>query len=98
MPVHPPRDRGRARAGEKRTYERVARMEGGEKHWVRVHLVPDVAQDGTVNGLYTLMLDIDHDHRLREALELQEAMLRTFAENIPGPIAMVDAELPLRCS
>jgi PAS domain S-box-containing protein len=78
--------------GQKRTYERVATMEGGLKRWVRVHLVPDVAQDGAVQGIYSLMLDVDQDHRMREALEQQEAMLRTFSENIPGPIAMVDRE------
>jgi diguanylate cyclase (GGDEF)-like protein/PAS domain S-box-containing protein len=79
-------------AGEKRTYERVAKMQSGERRWVRVHLVPDVAPDGAVLGLYTLMIDVDHDHRLREALEHQEAQLRYFAENIPGPIGMVDAD------
>ncbi len=83
----------RALAGEKRTYERLAPMRGGERRWVRVHLVPDVAGDGTVEGLYTLMLDVDQDHRMREALERQEAQLRHFAENIPGPIAVVDRNL-----
>jgi diguanylate cyclase (GGDEF)-like protein/PAS domain S-box-containing protein len=78
--------------GRKRSYERLARMQDGARRWVRVHLVPDVAPDGTVQGLYSLMLDVDHDHRMREALQQQESLLRTFAENIPGPIAMVDAK------
>jgi diguanylate cyclase (GGDEF)-like protein/PAS domain S-box-containing protein len=78
--------------GQKRTYERVATIEGGAKRWVRVHLVPDVAQDGSVQGIYSLMLDVDQDHRMRQALEEQESKLRTFAQNIPGPIAMVDKE------
>jgi diguanylate cyclase (GGDEF)-like protein/PAS domain S-box-containing protein len=77
--------------GEKRTYERQARMQSGAMRWVRVMLVPDFGADGTVHGLYTLMLDVDKDHRLREAIERQEAQLRYFAENIPGPIAVVDA-------
>ncbi|MGZ5080822.1 MAG: sensor domain-containing protein [Usitatibacter sp.] len=78
--------------GEKRTYERVAKMQTGERRWVRVHLVPDFAADGAVQGLYTLMIDVDDDHRMREALQQQEAQLRYFAENIPGPIGMVDAD------
>jgi PAS domain S-box-containing protein len=60
---------------------------------VRVHLVPDIAPDGEVNGVYSLVIDVDEDHRLREALTEQEARLRFFAENIPGPIAVVDRDL-----
>src|SRR5688572_24142226 len=78
--------------GEKRTYERLAKMQDGVERWVRVHLVPDVETDGRVKGLYSLMIDVDRDHRLREALERQQAQLRHFAENIPGPVAVVDAE------
>jgi diguanylate cyclase (GGDEF)-like protein/PAS domain S-box-containing protein len=77
--------------GEKRVYERQARLESGERRWVRVHVVPDIGADGAVRGLYTLLLDVDQDHRMREALERQEAQLRHFAENLPGPIAVVDA-------
>ncbi len=79
--------------GEKRSYERQARTMSGEIRWVRVMLVPDFGADGAVHGLYTLMLDVDQDHRLREAIEQQESQLRYFAENIPGPIAVVDASL-----
>jgi diguanylate cyclase (GGDEF)-like protein/PAS domain S-box-containing protein len=78
--------------GSKRTYERLATMHDGTKRWVRVHLVPDVGRDGRVEGVYSLMIDIDRDHQMREALQQQEALLRTFSENIPGPIAMVDAQ------
>ncbi len=80
-----------ALAGEKRVYERTARLPSGERRWVRAHLVPDVGPGGAVQGFYSLLIDVDHDHRLREALERQEAQLRYFAENIPGPIAVVDA-------
>jgi PAS domain S-box-containing protein len=78
--------------GEKRTYERLAKMQDGVERWVRVHLVPDAGADGRVKGLYSLMIDVDRDHRLRDALERQEKQLRHFAENIPGPVAVVDAE------
>jgi diguanylate cyclase (GGDEF)-like protein/PAS domain S-box-containing protein len=81
----------RALAGEKRVYERLALMKDGERRWVRAHLVPDRDTDGTVLGLYTLMIDVDQDHRMREALERHEAQFRYFAENIPGPAAVVDA-------
>jgi diguanylate cyclase (GGDEF)-like protein/PAS domain S-box-containing protein len=80
-----------AMKGEKRIYERQARLQSGERRWVRIHIIPDIGSDGAVRGLYTLLLDVDQDHRMREALERQEAQLRHFAENIPGPIAVVDA-------
>ncbi len=79
--------------GEKRVYERLATAMDGSERWVRVHLVPDIDDQGAVQGLYTLMLDVDQDHRMRDALERQEAQLRAFAENIPGPIAVADGDL-----
>jgi len=83
----------RALRGEKRVYERLGNLKKGEPRWVRVHLVPDIGMDGEVNGVYSLVIDVDDDHRLREALTRQEASLRFFAENIPGPIAVVDPNL-----
>src|SRR5215831_19471720 len=82
-----------AMRGEKRVYERQAQPPGSvERRWIRVHLVPDVGSDGQVRGAYSLVIDVDHDHRMREALERQEAQLRYLAENIPGPIAVVDRD------
>ena len=78
--------------GEKRAYERLARMQDGTERWVRVHLIPDVAEDGTVQGLYSLMIDIDRDHRLREALEAKQAELRLYTDNIPDAVAYLNRE------
>ena len=82
--------------GEKRIYERLARMTDGALRWVRVHLIPDFGAEGEVKGLYSLMLDVDRDHRLHEALEQREAQMRHFAQNIPGPVAMVDRDYRYR--
>ncbi|HUP28804.1 MAG TPA: PAS domain-containing protein, partial [Usitatibacter sp.] len=82
----------RALKGEKRIYERIALTRSGERRWVRVHLVPDIGDDGVVNGLYTLMIDVEEDHQLHVALEREEARTRFFLENLPGPIAVVDAD------
>jgi diguanylate cyclase (GGDEF)-like protein/PAS domain S-box-containing protein len=79
-----------AMLGEKRVYER--QTQSGDRRWIRVHLIPDVGGDGEVRGAYSLVIDVDHDHRMREALERQEAQLRYLAENIPGPIAVVDRD------
>ncbi|HYE90811.1 MAG TPA: PAS domain-containing protein, partial [Terriglobales bacterium] len=86
----------RALAGEKRVYERQARMRNGSMRWVRVHLVPDVGPDGVVAGLYTLMIDVDSDHRMREALERRESQLRLFTDNIPDSVAYLDRNRVIR--
>jgi diguanylate cyclase (GGDEF)-like protein/PAS domain S-box-containing protein len=83
----------RALKGEKRVYERLSNLKKGAPRWVRVHLVPDVGSDGEVHGVYSLVIDVHDDHELREAVQRQEARLRFFAENIPGPIALVDKNL-----
>jgi diguanylate cyclase (GGDEF)-like protein/PAS domain S-box-containing protein len=82
----------RALAGEKRVYERLGRVKGGAPRWVRVQLVPDITPSGEVLGLYSLMVDVDDDHRMREALEQERARLRYFADNMPGPAALVDRD------
>jgi diguanylate cyclase (GGDEF)-like protein/PAS domain S-box-containing protein len=79
-----------AMKGDKRVYERLVKTRAGQGRWVRVHLIPDFGADGEVRGIYTLMLDVDHDHRLREALERKGAQLRQFADNIPEAMAYLD--------
>jgi diguanylate cyclase (GGDEF)-like protein/PAS domain S-box-containing protein len=79
--------------GEKRMYERLTNLKKGDPRWMRVHLVPDVDAQGVVQGVYSLVIDVHEDHELREAIARQESRLRFFAENIPGPIAVVDANL-----
>src|SRR5258706_10344089 len=82
----------RALAGEPITYEREALWPGREKRHIRGHMIPDRDAAGTVLGVLIVLIDIEQDFQLREALETKESQLRTFAENIPGPIAVVDRE------
>ena len=82
----------RALAGETVTYEREALWPGRATRRIRGHMIPDRAADGGVLGVLIVLIDIEEDFRLRRALESQEAQLRYFAENIPGPIAVVDRE------
>ena len=81
--------------GRKRVYERLATTPQGERRWVRVHLVPDMDPAGKVRGIYSLVIDVDPDHRLREALQSQEGRTRFFSENIPNPIAVTGPDLRL---
>ena len=82
----------RALAGEPITYEREALWPGREKRHIRGHMIPDRDATGNVLGVLIVLLDIEQDHQLRRAIEGKEAQLRQFAENIPGPIAVVDRE------
>ena len=78
----------RAFAGEKVVYERQGAAPDGTQRWVRVNLIPDKV-DGETRGVFSVVIDIDDDRRLREALERQERQLRFYAENIPEAIAFV---------
>lgn len=82
----------RALGGEVVAYERQGNTPGGERRWVRVTLIPDKADDGGVRGVYTIVIDIDEDRRLREALETQGRELRFFTDNIPVSVAYLDTQ------
>jgi len=83
----------RAFAGATVSYERRERASSGELRWVRITLFPDREPGGKTGGAFAVINDIEDDVRIREALKAQEAQLRLFADNIPGPIAYLDKKL-----
>jgi len=83
----------RAFAGATVSYERRERPASGELRWVRMTLFPDREPGGRSGGAFVVINDIEDDVRIREALKAQEAQLRLFADNIPGPIAYLDRSL-----
>jgi diguanylate cyclase (GGDEF)-like protein/PAS domain S-box-containing protein len=83
----------RAFAGATVTYERRERQLEGEARWTRITLFPDRELGGRVGGAFAVMTDIEDDIRIRDALKSQEAHMRLFADNIPGPIAYLDRNL-----
>lgn len=82
----------RALAGEAVTYEREALWPGRATRRIRGHMIPDRDAEENVLGVLIVLIDIEEDYQLRRDLERQESQLRHFAENIPGPIAVVDRE------
>ena len=65
---------------------------GRDSRWRRVRLVPHRAQPGDVVGLFVMSHDI-HEQRIAQiALERREQQVRAFSDNIPQPLAYVDAE------
>ena len=83
----------RAFAGATVAYDRRERPASGELRWVRISLFPDREPGGRTGGAFVVINDIEDDIRIREALKAQEAQLRLFADNIPGPIAYLDKSL-----
>jgi PAS domain S-box-containing protein len=83
----------RAFAGQTVSYERRERPASGELRWARITLFPDREAGGRTGGAFVVINDIEDDIRIREALRSQEAQLRLFADNIPGPIAYLDKKL-----
>ena len=83
----------RAFAGATVSYDRRERSATGELRWVRITLFPDREPGGKTGGAFVVINDIEDDTRIREALKSQEAQLRLFADNIPGPIAYLDKSL-----
>jgi diguanylate cyclase (GGDEF)-like protein/PAS domain S-box-containing protein len=83
----------RALRGERLTYEREATERAtGRRRWIRVHFVPDIGAEGTVRGLYTILLDI-HDLRMaRAGIEEKERQLRQVIDSIPTPMVYCDAD------
>ncbi len=83
----------RAFAGATVSYDRRERRASGELRWVRLTLFPDREPGGKTGGAFAVIHDIEDDIRIREAVRAQEAQLRLFADNIPGPIAYLDESL-----
>ena len=83
----------RAFAGATVAWERRDRRQGGEPRWTRVTLFPDREPSGRIGGAFAVLTDIEDDVLVREALKSQQAQLRLFADNIPGPIAYLDRAL-----
>jgi diguanylate cyclase (GGDEF)-like protein/PAS domain S-box-containing protein len=83
----------RAFAGATVRYDRRERPASGELRWVRITLFPDREPGGRTGGAFVVINDIEDDTRIREALKSQEAQMRLFADNIPGPIAYLDKKL-----
>jgi diguanylate cyclase (GGDEF)-like protein/PAS domain S-box-containing protein len=78
-----------ALGGRTVSYERLADVYGKGKRWIRGTLIPDLAEDGTVKGVFSVLADIQDDVLLRESLLAQERRMRLFTDNLPESIAYV---------
>jgi diguanylate cyclase (GGDEF)-like protein/PAS domain S-box-containing protein len=82
----------RAMAGTPQTYERLATWANRGQRWTRGHVLPDRRPDGSIAGVYTVLMDIHEDVVLRENLQQQERQLRLFTDNVPEAIVYLDLD------
>ena len=82
----------RAFKGQPTVFEHQNRMENGTLRWSRARLVPEFGSDGTVDGVYVVIVDIDEIKRTQEALAQREGQMRAFMDGIPTPVAYINSE------
>jgi len=82
----------RALAGEFITYERYATYPEHPPGRVRVAVTPYRDQAGWVAGVYTVITDMEEDHRLKQEIIDRERQLRLITDNIGMPISYITAD------
>ena len=80
----------RAFKGDTVVYERLVKTANGTERWMRVRTVPDLADDGTVQGLYVVGVDIHDAKATQDALRTSETELRSAMDSLPHPMSYID--------
>ena len=66
------------------------RRENGDGHWVRACGGPNRDDDGIIRHLAGVVLDIDDQKRLEEALKTRESHLRSILDTVPDAMIVID--------
>ena len=82
----------RALAGEIVTYERYATYPEHPPGRIRVTVTPYRDHEGEVAGVYTVVTDVEQDHRLKQEIIDRERQLRLITDNIGLPISYIRAD------
>ncbi|CAN7683105.1 diguanylate cyclase domain-containing protein [Acidovorax sp. LjRoot117] len=83
----------RALAGESVTFINPGSEAVGTADLVyEVSYIPDRATDGTVNGFYSLSIDITERKRAEEALLASEKRFRSVTDNMPALVSYLDTD------
>lgn len=78
------------------TYEAAVRYADDSRHDVVFHKATFSKEDGSLDGLVGVMLDITERKQLAEALEEKNKLLQKVIDHIPCGISMIDADLNVR--
>ncbi|RZI84364.1 MAG: diguanylate cyclase [Rubrivivax sp.] len=84
-----------ALAGESVHFTRDSVIKGREVHFMFDYM-PDVREDGTVQGVYGMALDITQRRQAELRQAESEERLRTITDNLPAVITYVDKDYHLR--
>lgn len=77
--------------GEPISFEFTNPREKLHNHVLQVQYLPDVDENGTVRGLFSLIHDITEPVQTREALKKSEASYRFLADSMPQLVWVTDA-------
>ena len=55
-------------------------------------MVPDLAFDGTIQGVYVVAHDITDLKEAQDALAARESQLRAIMDGVPAPVAYIDRD------
>jgi diguanylate cyclase (GGDEF)-like protein/PAS domain S-box-containing protein len=77
-----------ALSGSSVTYERPVALASGETRWTRTLYAPDIADDGSVRGVYTSSFDIHELKQAQTEIARMDALLRTHLSR--SPVAFVE--------
>jgi PAS domain S-box-containing protein len=77
--------------GHRETFENELPSRTGDVRYVEATYVPDIGSDGTVAGIFVLVLDITDHRKAVNALRESEERFRNMADHAPVMIWMTDA-------
>ncbi len=86
-------DMNKALAGERRVISMPLKLPNGEMRYGLMHVIPDLAADGSVQGLYTMGQDVTDIRRSEIALQERERELSLITNQYPGTISRLDRDL-----
>ncbi len=81
----------RAFAGESVSFE-GSRVVRDQFYYYRTHYLPDIAQDGRVQGVFALSFDITAQKQAEISAQTAERRLQLIADNIPAAVSIIDPE------
>ena len=80
-----------ALAGTPANFERLV-THVGELRWERVNYVPDVNDEGTIRGFFSLVEDITELKQAQHTFAKSEMRLRMITDNMPALISYIDRD------
>ena len=78
-----------ALAGNFVTFERFGRYKSSDRRWMRINLIPDKSEDGTVHGFFALFQDLSESKEAQASLRQREEYLAGLMEMLADGVLSV---------